>query len=244
MILYNTPNPLCSELNWIDHVTWSMHMEETCFELRDWRVVLRTQVRREKNIEHYELRGSIELRTLGLICVWTYFTYVVPVIGFLYWYMYFKKLQRAELFSKFSIPQDTQFISTILGENEQCFPNTLLNNKYTVNAYESTFRFSEISAHDVTQAKNQIKTTKSVGIDKISTYFLKIAIPYVSKSIAQLLNISIRNSIFPDSWKTARLTPIFKEGDKSEWSNERPFLILPVLTRIFKNWFLISYTNI
>ena len=35
-----------------------------------------------------------------------------------------QKLQRAELFSKFSIPQDTQIISTILGENEQCFPNT------------------------------------------------------------------------------------------------------------------------
>ena len=30
-------------------------------------VELRTQLRREKNIEHYELRGSIELRTLGLI---------------------------------------------------------------------------------------------------------------------------------------------------------------------------------
>ena len=48
------------------------------------RVELRTKLRREKNIEHYELRGSIELRTLGLICVWTYFVYVVPVICFLY----------------------------------------------------------------------------------------------------------------------------------------------------------------
>ena len=95
-------------------------------------------------------------------------------------------------------------------------PNPLLNNEYTVNAHESTFRFSKISAHDVTQAKNKIKTTKSAGIDKISSYFLKIAIPYASKFIAQLLNISIRNNIFPDSWKTARLTPIFKEGDKSE----------------------------
>jgi len=33
------------------------------------RVELRTKLRREKNIEHYELRGSIELRTLGLIRV-------------------------------------------------------------------------------------------------------------------------------------------------------------------------------
>ena len=63
-------------------------------------------------------------------------------------------------------------------------PNPLLNNEYTVNAHESTFRFSEISAHDVTQAMNQMKTTKSSGTDKISSYFLKLAIPYASKSIA------------------------------------------------------------
>ena len=113
-------------------------------------------------------------------------------------------------------------------------PNPLLNNEYTVNTHESTFRFSEISAHDVAQAMNQMKTTKSVGTDKISSYFLKLAIPYVSKSIAQLLNISTRNCIFPESWKTARVTPIFKEGDKSEPSNYRPISVLPVLTRLFE----------
>ena len=92
-----------------------------------------------------------------------------------------------------------------------------------MNAHGATFIFSEISAHDVTQAMNQMKTTKSVGIDKISSYFLKLAMHYVSNSIAQLLNISTRNSI----------TPIFKEGDKSERSNYRPISVLPVLTILF-----------
>ena len=91
---------------------------------------------------------------------------------------------------------------------------------------------------------NQIKTTKSVGTDKISSNFLKLGMPYVSNSIAQLLNITTRNSIFPESWKTARVTPIFKEGDKSERSNYRPISVLPVLTRLLKNSFLISYANI
>ena len=44
--------------------------------------------------------------------------------------------------------------------------------------------FSEISAHDVTEAMNQMKTTKSVGIDKVSSYFLKLTMPYVSNSTA------------------------------------------------------------
>ena len=55
-----------------------------------------------------------------------------------------------------------------------------------------------------------------------------------SKSIAQLLNISTRNSIFPESWKTARVTPIFKEGDKGEPSSYRPISVLPVITRLFE----------
>ena len=33
-------------------------------------------------------------------------------------------------------------------------PTPLLNNEYTVNATDATFRLSEISTHDVTQAMN------------------------------------------------------------------------------------------
>jgi len=108
----------------------------------------------------------------------------------------------------------------------------LFNNEYTVNAHEMAFRFSEISAHDTTQAMNRMKTTKGIGTVKISSYFLKFAIPYVSKFIARLLNLSTRNNIFPESWKTARVTPIFQEGDKGERSNYRPISVLPVLTRL------------
>ena len=80
-----------------------------------------------------------------------------------------------------------KYLCSIGNDPVNQIPNTLnplLNNEYTVNAHESTFRFSEISAHDVKQAMNQIKTTKILGTDKISSYFLKLAIPYVSKSIA------------------------------------------------------------
>ena len=90
-------------------------------------------------------------------------------------------------------------------------PNPLLNSKKTVNAHDVNFN---ISAHDVTQAMNQMKTTKSVATDKISSYFLKLAMPYVSNCTAQLLNISTRNSIFLESWKTGRVTLFSKKAIK------------------------------
>ena len=81
---------------------------------------------------------------------------------------------------------------------------------------------------------NQTKTTKSVGTEKISSYSLKLAVPYVSKSIAKLLNISTSISKLPESWKTAKATSIFKEGDKGERSNYGPISVLPVLTRLYE----------
>ena len=113
-------------------------------------------------------------------------------------------------------------------------PSPLLNGEYTVNADDATFSFSEILEHDVTQAINQVMTTKSVGNDKISSYFLKLAMAYASKSIAHLLNISPIKSIFPESWRTARVAPIFKECYKSERSTYRSISVLPVLARLFE----------
>ena len=39
---------------------------------------------------------------------------------------------------------------------------------------------------------------------------------------------------FPDSWKVARITPIFKDGDRTEKSNYRPISVLPVISKLFE----------
>ena len=49
-----------------------------------------------------------------------------------------------------------------------------------------------------------------------------------------MFNISIETSRFPDSWKVARVTPIFKDGDRADKSNYRPISVLPVISRLFE----------
>ena len=113
-------------------------------------------------------------------------------------------------------------------------PNPLLSGDYEVNKDRAEFNFKTIEVKDIRAAFAKVKTAKSFGIDNISSYFLKLALPFIGNSLAALFNTSIETSQFPDSWKIARVTPIFKEGDKTEKSNYRPISVLPVISRLFE----------
>ena len=91
-----------------------------------------------------------------------------------------------------------------------------------------------VSEQNIGDAIGRIRTAKSFGHDNISSYFLKQALPLISGSLARLFNIAIETSTFPDAWKIARVTPIFREGEKCEKSNYRPISVLPVVARLFE----------
>ena len=58
--------------------------------------------------------------------------------------------------------------------------------------------------------------------------------PLIEDSLVYLFNISFETSQFPDPLKIARVSPIFKNGDKTEKSNYRPISLLPVVSRLFE----------
>ena len=60
------------------------------------------------------------------------------------------------------------------------------------------------------------------------------AAPFVSSSLAHICKLSLNNSKFPDDWKKAKVTPIFKSGDKSNVSNYRPISVLPIISKIIE----------
>ena len=49
-----------------------------------------------------------------------------------------------------------------------------------------------------------------------------------------MFNKSLGTASFPDSWKTARITPIFKDGEKDEMSSYSPISILPIISKLFE----------
>ena len=128
-----------------------------------------------------------------------------------------------------------------LAEKIDQVPNPLLSGDYEINKNRAEFHFQTIKVQQIRDAFAKVKTAKSFGVDNISSYFLKLALPFIENSLALLFNTSIETSQFPDSWKVARVTPIYKDGDRTEKSNYRPISVLPVISRLFEK--LVFMTN-
>ena len=85
--------------------------------------------------------------------------------------------------------------------------------------------------HDCLQS---ISSHKASGIDKLSPRLLKLAAPIIAPSIAKLINYSFNTASFPQRWKTAKVSPLFKGGDSEDLNNYRPISVLPVLSKVIE----------
>ena len=105
---------------------------------------------------------------------------------------------------------------------------------YFQNSNAAKLTFKSIYAKQIREAISKLKTSKSFGDDGISSYFLKPAMPYIEDSLVYLFNTSLETSLFPDPWKIAQVSPIFKDGDRTEKSNYRPISVLPVVSKALR----------
>lgn len=70
--------------------------------------------------------------------------------------------------------------------------------------------------------------------DYVPVFIFKYLNEEISPIICKLFNLSVQVGVFPSSLKIARVTPVFKSGDKSLFSNYRPISILGVLSKVFE----------
>ena len=141
--------------------------------------------------------------------------------------------------NKGEISQSMNFcpIGKDLASNIEDGYDPLILYDYFQNSNDVKFTFKSIHAPQIREATGMLKTSKSFGDDGISSYFLKLAMPYVEDSLVYLFNTSLETNQFPDPWKIARVSPIFKDANKIEKSNYRPISVLPLVSRLFENLF-------
>ena len=70
--------------------------------------------------------------------------------------------------------------------------------------------FEPTTADEVTTIIKGTKA-KSCELDFLPTSLLKKALPYVINTITNIMNVSLEQGVFPDSWKTAIIRPLLKK---------------------------------
>ena len=97
-----------------------------------------------------------------------------------------------------------------------------------------TLVFRPVGQEAILDIVTSLKDT-GAGLDGINSKLLKQIIPVIVPHLAHLVNICIMNGTFPAMLKTALITPIYKTGSRSLFSNYRPISVLPVISKILES---------
>ena len=73
---------------------------------------------------------------------------------------------------------------------------------------------------------------KGKGWDGVSPRVIREVAREVSGPLSHLFNCCIRGGFYPGCFKVARVVPVFKGEDPTEFANYRPVSVLPVLSQI------------
>ena len=88
------------------------------------------------------------------------------------------------------------------------------------------FTLKDVSPTFVKQELWKLKSSKATGLDAIPARVLKDVAPEIAKPIAYLINVTILTGIIPQEQKEAKVTNIFKSGEKDDVNNYRPISVL------------------
>jgi len=131
-----------------------------------------------------------------------------------------------------------QYFSTI-GETTykdliKCNTNSIPTN-CTEQSVFPKFIIKPTNPWKVAKIIKHLKTSSSIGVDLISTNYIKDAAETIAPIISNIINKSIATNKVPKTWKTAVILPIYKKvGNKTDPHNYRPISILPVLSKVME----------
>ena len=134
----------------------------------------------------------------------------------------------------------TSIESISITSNDECvnFNNKLFNKMKSENELATTlqgFSFRNISANEVKEHLNSLKPS-SPGSSGISSKILKLVPDTLAPIFSDLFNCCIVTSKIPDDWKSAIVSPLFKnKGKPTNINNYRGISIISPIAKIFES---------
>ena len=112
--------------------------------------------------------------------------------------------------------------------------NSSRNDTHSSINVHGNFDFDLITEDYVFDQICNFQNNKSPGLDNFHARLLKLAAPVICHSLAYICNLSLITGTFPTEWKLAKVTPIYKDGCKSDVGNYRPISVLNIISKIIE----------
>lgn len=98
----------------------------------------------------------------------------------------------------------------------------------------NTLKIVKITQEDILTAIKRLKPKKSAGPDKIPPYVFKGCAELLVVPLSIIFNAILKTTVYPERWKTAKICPILKTGDKQNIKNYRPIATISAPSKIFE----------
>lgn len=112
--------------------------------------------------------------------------------------------------------------------------NTLARNTKPSDSPPGSFSCSSVDCFEVHEIILGLRSNCASGWDNITTNIVKKACPYILQPLTHLINLSLDTGIFPEAFKQAIVTPIYKTGLKMLPTNYRPISLLTTFSKILE----------
>ena len=122
-------------------------------------------------------------------------------------------------------------IGQSLAEN---FEETNEFEKYMPKHNESVRSFSRVTKDDVHKIIKSLKLKGSTGFDCVSNKLVRSLRNELAYPLKIIINDSLQSGIVPSQLKVAKVLPLYKSGDKQNFSNYRPISLLNVFSKILE----------
>ncbi len=105
---------------------------------------------------------------------------------------------------------------------------------YLKNPNEHSIFLKETDPGEVATLIHKLDITKSGDIYGITPRLIKDAGPSMATNLSKIFNISLKQGIFPQPLKTAKIIPIYKSDSKMLPGNYRPISLLPIIGKLLE----------
>ena len=101
-----------------------------------------------------------------------------------------------------------------------------------INKADTKFKFKSIEVCQIIKIIKKLANGKAVGIHSLPNRSLKEEVELIAPSLCAIFNRAIYTQTYPSDLNIAKVSAIFKSGEKEDLNNYRPISVIPTLARL------------